>query len=291
MSERTVAVIGAAGRTGRPLVAALQRRGARVIGISRHAGQPGLFCEHVVARSGDLQSVDSLLSALAGASSIHYIPPSLEPRDPEFATNLVAAAQRVGISRIVYHSVLHPYTPAMLHHIRKAGVELQLRHSPLSWTVIQPAIYVQTLLRYFDAAKDLLAPPFDTHRLFTPIHEEDLAQAAAIIHTSEGHDFATYELAGPEVLDCNAMADRLAVILGHRITTRKVPVDAARMAAALGLNSDQIRERCLMFDYYDGHGLVGNSNTLRMILGREPTDFATAARRSLSVAPVTSNSR
>ena len=289
MTVSTIAVLGAAGRTGRPLLRALAKRGARVIAISRRAGQAGVFSSHVEARFGDLQNVDSLANAFRGANAVHYIPPSLEARDPEFARNIIAAAGRAGISRIVYHSVLHPYTPEMPHHLRKAGVELQLRHSPLAWVVIQPAIYAQTMLRYLDATKGMLTPPFDTTRPFTPIHEEDLAEVAAIIHTSEGHDFATYELAGPELLDSNAMGDRLSAVLGRPVTTRKVAVDTAHMAAALRIDSSQVRERCLMFDYYDRYGLVGNSNTLRMILGRQPADFAAAARHSLSVQPNTSN--
>ena len=35
-----------------------------------------------------------------------------------------------------------------------------------------------------------------------------------------------------------------------------------------------------MFDYYDRYGLVGNDKVLRMILGREPADFAEAARQA-----------
>jgi NAD(P)H dehydrogenase (quinone) len=291
MTEYTIAVLGAAGRTGRPLVRALKKRGARVLAISRRAGQPNLFFEQVEARFGDLQSVESLEIAFRGANAIHYIPPSLEPRDPEFARNIIAAARRAGVSRVVYHSVLHPYTPEMPHHVRKAGVELQLRHSPLSWTVIQPAMYAQTVFRFFDVTTGLLTPPFDTTRPFTPIHEEDLAEAAAIIHTTEGHAFATYELAGPELLDSNAMGDRLSSVLGRPITTRKVAADPSRLAATLGLDADQVRERCLMFDYYDRYGLIGNGKVLRMILGREPADFAEAARHSLAVSPASSNSR
>jgi uncharacterized protein YbjT (DUF2867 family) len=284
MTGHLVAVIGAASRTGRPLIDALARRGAGVLAITRRSGPPNPFPGPVEVRPGDLQEVDSLAAAVEGATAIHYIPPSFEPRELEFARNLIAAAERAGVSRLTYHSVLHAPTPEMPHHWRKSQVELLLRHSPLSWTVIQPAMYAQTALAFFDSAAGLLTPAFDITRPFAPIHEQDLAEAAAIIHTTPGHAFATYELAGSELLDFIAMGDQLSAILGRPVTTSKVDADAlaAQVAAARGLNPDQVRELRLMFDHYDLYGLVGNGNVLRMILGREPATFAEAMRQSLS---------
>jgi NAD(P)H dehydrogenase (quinone) len=285
MPDTTTTVFGATGRTGRPLVRALKRRGVRVRAVTRNPERPGLFPNDVDVCFGDLHNVDTLVNALEGATTLHYIPPSLNVRDPEYVGNIIAAAERSGVSRIVYHSVLHSNTPEMPHHLRKAGCERLFRHSPLSWTVIQPAMYVQTALGFFDAAAGVLSPPFDTTQPFTLIHEEDLAEAAAIIHTTEGHTFATYELAGSERLDFVAMSERLSGIVGRPVSIRKVDAEAyvARFAAQRGLTADQARERWLMFDYYDRHGLIGNGNVLRMILGREPVSFGEAARHSLAL--------
>ena len=283
MTEKTIVVLGATGRSGRPLVRALERRGARVRAITRSVDRVTLFSEQVETRVGDLEDVDSLTLVFQGATAIHYIPPSLNPRDPEYMRNIIAAAGRANVARIVYHSVLHPHTPQMPHHMRKAGTELQLRHSPLVWTVIQPAMYAQTALAFFDAIAGELTPAFDPARPFTPIHEEDLAEAVALLHTTEGHEFATYELAGSERLNFFAMGERLSAVLKRQITTRQAPVEtiALRFAAARGYNSDQVRELRQTFDQYDHHGLVGNGNVLRMILGREPADFAQAMRDTL----------
>ena len=197
--------------------------------------------------------------------------------------NVTGAAEQVGVERLVSHSVLHSTTPEMLHHIRKAGCERLFRHSPLSWTVIQPAMYVQTALGYLDTATGTLSPPYDTNRPFTLIDEQDLAEAAAIIHTTDGHAFATYELAGSEQLDFVAMGERLSWLIERPVVVREVDTEAyvARFAAKRGLTAGQARERRLMFDYYHRHGLLGNGNVLRMILGREPASFTDAARRYL----------
>ncbi len=285
MTGTTIAVIGATGRTGRPLVQQLVRRGARIRCLSRGPEQPGLFPREVEWRLGDLRSVETLVAAFRGAESIHYIPPSLDERDPDYTANIVDAAEKAGIARVVYHSVLHSNTPEMPHHIRKAGCERLFRHSALAWTVLQPAMYVQTALAYLDAEAGVLSPPYDAGRPFTLVDEADLAEAAAIVHTTGGHAYATYELAGTEQLDFVAMGERLGTVLGRPIGVRAVDTGeyVTRFATKRGLSAGQARERRLMFDYYDRHGLLGNGNVLRMILGREPTGFADAARRSLGV--------
>ncbi len=91
----------------------------------------------------------------------------------------LAAAEQAGVSRVVYHSVLRAATPDMPHYARKAQVELHLQHSKLAWTVLQPAMYAQSALLFFDKSADLLTPALDPTRPFTPIHVEDLAEADA----------------------------------------------------------------------------------------------------------------
>lgn len=282
-----ITIIGAGGVTGAPLIRALKARGARIRVVSRRTAQPDLFPDGVEVRFGDLLNVESLASAIEGADVIHYIPPSFEPREVDFARNLIRAAERADIRRIVYHSVLHAMTPDMPHHFRKAQVELLLRHSRLDWTILQPAMYAQTALAFFDADAGELTPAFDPTRPFAPVHDRDLAEAAAIVHTTDGHSFATYELAGPELLDFIGMGERLGVVIKRPIATRRVSATALspRVAAARNFNPDQVREMELMFAHYDAHGLVGNGNVLRMILGRAPTDFAEAMRCSLAKSP------
>src|SRR5690606_1859994 len=134
MTVTKVAVLGATGRTGRPLVAALEKRGAHVRVLSRRPEPADFFPENVEWRHGDMLSVDALADAFDGATSVHYIPPSLDRRDPDYMANIITAAGQAGVARVVYHSVLHSNTPEMPHHIRKAGCERLLRHSALAWT-------------------------------------------------------------------------------------------------------------------------------------------------------------
>jgi oligopeptide/dipeptide ABC transporter ATP-binding protein len=88
------------------------------------------------------------------------------------------------------------------------------------------------------------------------------------------HAFATYELGGPEALSQDDMARILGEVLGRPVTARAVPLEEMRAKArTAGLGEDRIEQMTVMNRHYDAHGMRGNPNVLRMLLGREPTTF------------------
>jgi NAD(P)H dehydrogenase (quinone) len=275
---KTIVVLGAAGLTGRPLVAELERRGVPVRAVVRRADPAKTFRD---ARIADLAVVDELVAAISGAQAIHYIPPSFNDREFAFATALIAAAEKAGIARITYHSVLHAPTPAMPHHARKAQVELMLRESPLIWTILQPAMYSQTCLTFFDNAAGSFTPPYAVDRLFNPIDLTDLTEATANVLTASGHEFATYELAGAERLTPVDMAGILQATLGLDIAFRKEESEsfAATRALRRGFDRRQTDELVAMYRHYGAFGFPGNGRVLEMLLDRPSTNFAAVVRR------------
>jgi uncharacterized protein YbjT (DUF2867 family) len=84
----------------------------------------------------------------------------------------------------------------------------------------------------------------------------------------DGHASATYELAGPDRIGLAGMASAISGVLGRSISVRRVAPEVAPDMQA-------------MLDHYDAHGLVGNPNVLRMLLGREPASFPDVMRREL----------
>lgn len=282
----TIAIFGATGLTGRALIDHLAMRGCTPIAVTRDPAKAVSFGDRAVARAGDLGDRASLAKALAGVDVAHLIPPVFDDREEDYAANLIAAAIDAGVRRITYHSVLHSPTPAMPHHRRKSMVELMLRESPLEWTNLQPAMYMQTPLSFFDRPGATFSPTFDPSKPFNPIEMTDLIEATANILLQPGHAFATYELAGSERLDCRKMADILGEIAGQAITLRQSDPElfARARGQKRGFDERQVEELIAMYRHYDGHGLVGNGNVLTMILGRPPRDFAYAVRAALAAA-------
>ena len=110
MARANVAVVGAAGQTGRPIVRALSGRGARVRAVVRPPSPGGPVPEATDVVAADLGDAAALTTALEGASVAYYIPPAFEVREVTFGSNVVEAARAAGLARLVYHSVLHAPT-------------------------------------------------------------------------------------------------------------------------------------------------------------------------------------
>ncbi|KRB95052.1 hypothetical protein ASE22_03865 [Sphingomonas sp. Root720] len=271
--------MGAAGGTGRPLVAELERRGVPVRAVVRRPEQMAMFAD---ARVADLHDVDQIARAIEGACVVHLIPPVFNDQEPLFAANAMVAAEAAGIARFTYHSVLHAPTPAMPHHLRKSQVELMLRESALVWTIIQPAMYVQTCFTFLDQRAGAFTPPFRLDGLYNPVDLPDLIEATAnILSAGDAHAFATYELAGTERLTPTGMGTILQEALDPAIRTVQAPITAFAQARASrrGLDQRQTGELVAMYRHYDGYGLPGNGHVLEMILGRSSHRFADAVRR------------
>ncbi|MBB4662867.1 NmrA family NAD(P)-binding protein [Conexibacter arvalis] len=287
MSAPAIAVVGAGGATGAAVVRALARRGdVAVRGVVRRAEAEQAAREAgaaTVARA-DLADADALEAALDGADAVYVVPPVFHPQEDALVAGAVAAARRAGVGRFVAHSVLHPFTPAMRHHGRKARWELAVREAPLRWTILQPAMYAQTVLRSFrrSPSADAFLAPYSLDARFDVVDLDDVAEVAARVLVEPGHDAATYELAGPQRHALRELVDAIGRALGRPLGARvaapgEVPVPA-------GFSRSQTADLHAMYAHYDAHGLTGNANVLRWLLGREPTSFEEVARRELAAA-------
>jgi uncharacterized protein YbjT (DUF2867 family) len=263
-----VAVTGAAGKTGRAVIAALSRRGVRTRALvhreeqARH-GVPGA-AESVAV---DMADAPALTAALDGVDALYLIAPNMHPDEPGLAGSVIKACAAVGVRRIVYHSVIHPYVPAMPHHVGKAEVEAMLQESGLDWTILQPASYFDNAHGVWDAVRGegRWPVPYAADAPFTPVALIDVAEVAASALTDPRHRFATYELAGPEVLTTADMAEIAGRVLGLDVT-----VEVDRDAAAAAARPPRLQA---MFDYYDAHGICGNGTVLAALLHRPPTTW------------------
>jgi uncharacterized protein YbjT (DUF2867 family) len=258
-----IAVVGAHGKTGRAVVAALRARGAPVLSLVRRAS--GANRERVV----DLLDERSVTAAVDGVSAVYHLAPNVHPDEETIGRHVVDAAVAAGVERLVFHSVLHPQVSARPHHWAKLRVEERVLESGLNATVLQPAAYVQNLT----VADGALRVPYDLDAPFSLVDLADVAQAAAVVLTEAGHARATYELAGPRAVTVREMAG----VLG----AHPERADAGEWLAGQDLTDYARHALGAMFTHYDRHGLVGNPRVLSMLLGRAPRDPADA----LSVSP------
>jgi len=274
-----ILVTGAAGKTGTAVLKALAARGARVRALVRRAERAtavkALGAAEVVIRSFD--DSGALARAAAGARAIYHICPNVSRDEIAFARNVVAAAQAQHVSHFVYHSVLHPQIEAMPHHWAKMRVEEMLFASGLELTILQPGAYMQNILAAWRGVLDdgVFRVPYPVETRLSLVDLSDLADAAAVVLMNDGHAGATYEIAGTGPLSQAEVAAAIGVVLGRTVRAEAETIDAwEARARAAGVGGHERATLAAMFRDYAQHGLAGNPNTLRWLLGRAPHDLA-----------------
>ncbi|MDX2171096.1 MAG: NAD(P)H-binding protein [Deltaproteobacteria bacterium] len=245
--QLTIAVAGASGFVGRPLIAALARRGA-VIALSR-AARPA--AGGVEWRRADLFSYRDALAALAGADHAVYLVHSMSPSDRlvqgrfedldlQAADNFARAAAVHGVRQIVYLGGLLPADtpPAELsRHLRsRAEVERALADYGTPLTVLRAGIVLgrggssTEILRRMVRRLPLMICPRWTA---TPTQPIGLDDTVALLDWVLGRAEAfgqTYDIGGPEVLTYRALMRATAAALGRSALTIPVPLLTPRLS-------------------------------------------------------------
>jgi uncharacterized protein YbjT (DUF2867 family) len=286
-SKNCILVTGASGRTGRAVIAALHNKGAYSRAFIRReevADELKKIGADEIAL-GDLFDDASLAAAVSGCDQVIHICPPMNPEEATLAKKMTDLCLAKGVRRLVLYSVLHPILSDVRHHHLKLQAEEYLVNSGQVYTILQPGRYMQHHVPIWKEIMEtgLHRMPFSTDPKFSIVDLADLAEAASIVLTDDGHEAATYQLAGPDPLSQHDMARIISEVMGKTIKADAKPLEEFRAGAEkAGMPSDRIEQLCIMNGHYDKHGLVGNSNVLSWILGRAPADFATYIKRDFA---------
>ena len=266
-------VTAAGGRTGAAVVRALWSRGHRVRAVvsgTRERPQLTALAADVVA--ADLRDPAAAEDSMAGADALHLIWPNFDPGEATGAPALLAAARRVGVARVVYHSVLRPQARSMPHHAAKDRVEEALDASGLAWRVLQPCAYADNLDRQLAdvAASGSFRSPWGLTTAQSLVDVRDVADAAVVLLTEDGLDGGTFEAVGPEPLTAPRIADLMTGRLDREVTA----VDAVPDGPVPPPSDYAAHCSRLMFDHYRAHGFTGSPRVLEALLDRPARTFA-----------------
>lgn len=279
-----ILVTGAAGKTGRAVIEALVARAQTVRGLVRRKEQVDLLkrlgVQEVVV--GDMRDQAAVDEAVRGVRAVYHLAPNLHPEEDVLGQVAIAASRAGDVAHFVYHSVLHPQTEAMPHHWQKLRVEEAILASGLSYTILQPAAYMQNVSAYWEAIceRGVYPVPYAAQTRLGMVDLKDVAEAAALVLTEPGHAGATYELSGPEILSQTETAAILAQHLGRPVRVECVAIEAWKaQARAAGMGDYQVETLVKMFRYYEQHGFWGSPRVLGGLLGRAPTSFSAFVER------------
>jgi NAD(P)H dehydrogenase (quinone) len=273
-----ILVTGAAGKTGQAVVKALAARGASVRAFIRRPEQAVALKALGAAEVslGNFEEARALSLAAAGAQAIYHICPNVSRDELSIARAVAAAARQHRVRRFVFHSVLHPQIEAMPHHWEKMRVEAMLLATDFDLTILQPAAYMQNIVGAWRGIVEdgVFRVPYPADTRLSLVDLADVAEVAARVLTEDGHDGATYELVGTAPLSQSEVAATIGTVLRRDIRVEVEPIEPweSRVRAA-GMGDHERGTLAAMFRYYARHGLAGNSNTLRWLLGRAPHDL------------------
>lgn len=279
-----ILVTGAGGLTGLAVLRALARRGLAARAFVHRPAAAALATSAGAAQAfvGDLRDRGDVRRALAGARQLYHIAPRMSDAEVEIGQALIDAGRSTGLTRFVFHSVIHAQCDAMGHHRDKRLVELALIESGLAYTLMQPTMYMQNLLPAWDEirSRGVYRLPYSEQVRMSLVDLEDVAEAAAEVLAGPGWDGAAFELCSGDRLTRFEMAAVIARVLGRSVHAERCPLDEWLAAAAGSRTPFQLGRVAAMFAHYDRFGLPGgNPRVLRMMLGRDPTRFEAFVRR------------
>jgi uncharacterized protein YbjT (DUF2867 family) len=228
-----------------------------------------------------------LQAAAEDCSALIYIGPPMHPDEVQMADRALRAAEAAGCTHFVYYSVLHPVCREIRHHRLKLEAEEHIVNGLLPYTILQPARYMQHLEPMLAAIREtgMHAMPFDVDVKFNVVDLIDVAKVVAQVVNDASHYGATYELAGAEALSQKQMASILTRLLRQPVIAQALPFDTmVERARKAGASDDRVAQMVAMNRHYDAHGMLGNPNVLRWLLGRNPTSYAEYVARLLATA-------
>jgi uncharacterized protein YbjT (DUF2867 family) len=278
-SSMKILVTGATGHVGSEVVQELVKRKAHVRVLIRKEGPKTPTGVEVAI--GNLMDPISVRQAMQGMDKL-YLLNAVTP--DELTQGLIAydMAKMMRMQQIVYHSVFRTeHFKDVPHFAAKLAMEGALRAFNVPFTVIRP--------NYFFQNDVLLKEPLTKAGIYpTPIGSvgisavdiRDIAEAAAIALTTDGHLGKTYNLNGPEVLSGPTMALIWSRQLGREVRYTGADLDVFEEELRKQAPSWLAFEIRLMFQGYHERGFVaeaGDVETLTTLLGHAPRryeDFA-----------------
>ncbi len=240
-------VTGATGYIGGRLVPRLLESGFAVRALARTpdklAGVP--WRDRIEVAKGDLSDAASLDAAFADIDVVYYLVHSMgfekdfAAAERRAAQNVVAAARRAGVRRIVYLSGLHPEGTELSTHLgSRTTVGEILIASGIETVVLQAGVVVGSgsasfeMIRHLTDRLPVMTTPKWVHNKIQPIAIRDVLHYLVAAATCPVPESRTWDIGGPDVLEYGDMMQIYAEVAGLRPRRILVlPVLTPRIAA------------------------------------------------------------
>ncbi len=277
-----ILVTGGTGKVGRETVQRLLRRGesVRVLTRNKEAKLP----DGAEAALGNLLDPDSVRSALNGVDKLFLLVGNAVDELTQALLTL-AAARQAKVKHITYLSVYQAERfPDVPHFIGKHTVETSLRAFDTPFTILRPGYFFQNDagLKSVLTRAGLYPNPIGTAGI-AAIDVRDIADAAVVSLTTDGHNGKTYNLVGPDALSGPSAAAGWSKVLNMQIRYVDLPMEAFEEQLRQLLPTWHAMDLRLMFQGYQDRGFAPNNAdivTLTSLVGHAPRQYEDFVRET-----------
>jgi uncharacterized protein YbjT (DUF2867 family) len=264
-TNNTILVIGSTGKTGKRVVAQLEKRGIPVRHGSRSADVPF-----------DWDNPQTWAAALTGVDKVYitYYPDLAVPGSVGAVSMLTDVAKDAGVNRLVLLSGRNEAEAEKAERVVLA--------SGLEWTIVRCAFFAQNfnegawlgevLAGTVSLPVDQVQEPF--------VDADDIADVVVAALTDDRHVGQLYELTGPRLLTFRDAVAEISAAAGRDISFVSMPIeDYSVMLTEYGLPQDFIWLLNHLFTQVLG-SRAELADGVQRALGRAPKDFADYTREA-----------
>lgn len=243
-----IVVTGATGQLGRLVLQHLLRMGVEaqnIAAVVRNEDKAfDLMMAGLEVRMGDYDQAETLKSAFQDAEKLLFISSSC-PDGPHRITQhaaVVEAARDAGVGHIIYTSIA--FADRIMIGVENVhlATEIAIVESKIPYTIMRNSIYMDifmnpSLQSVVDSGVIASASMGNKINYAT---RNDLALAAAIVLTGEGHQYQLYELTNPNPITYDEFAAILSEVSGREVIHLDMtPEEAYEQMISQGFAEDE----------------------------------------------------
>lgn len=279
-----IAVTGASGHLGRLVIEKLKQKISSddVVGLVRSLEKAKDL--GVEVRIADYTQPASLDTALAGVDTLLLISGNEIGQRAAQHANVIKAAKKAGVKRIVYTSLLHADRSPLSLAPEHLQTEADLKASGVQYTILRNGWYTEnyTVSIAPALANGAFYGSADDGKIASAARV-DYAEAAVVAVTNEAYAGMTYELAGDEAYTLAELAAEISKQTGTSIPYKNIPEAAYADALKSAGLPEEFAAGLASWDIGASQGaLFDDGDQLSKLIGRATTPMADTVKQALA---------
>jgi len=279
----TIGVTGATGQLGRLVIQKLKQKvpASDIVALVRNPAKASDL--GVAVREADYDRPETLGPALKGIDTLMFISASEIGKRLAQHRNVIAAAKKAGVKRIVYTSLLHADKSPINLASEHLPTENEIKASGIPYTILRNGWYTENYTGSIGGA--LAGGAFlgsAGEGKIASAARADFADAAVAAVTGTGHDGKTYELAGDSSWTLGDLAKEISRQTGKNIAYRNLPEsEYAKTLEGFGLPKALAAVIASWDVGASKGGLDDGSHQLSKLIGHPTTPMPDTVREAL----------